>query len=107
MLGNLGSLYSIQAPGSVHFYAEAEKIYRRKLALEERLFGESNIRVSATLESLGEALYGESAYNEARQTFGRGLALQEATLGQSDPRTQAASKRYHVLVKKMRADAVK
>ena len=58
-----------------------------ELAIEEGIFGESDVRVSPTLEMLGEILYRERAYNEAGRLYGRGLALQQAVLGGSDPRT--------------------
>jgi tetratricopeptide (TPR) repeat protein len=102
VLQNLGSIYLQDAPRESQLYAKAERVFRRKLAIEEQLFGAGDIRLSATLEMLGEALYGERAYNDAGQTYGRGVALQVAAFGPSDPRTQAALKRQTVLAKKMR-----
>jgi tetratricopeptide (TPR) repeat protein len=100
VLANLGAVYFEE-----RLYSKAEVTYRRQLSIEERIFGLSDIRLSATLEMLGEILYRESAYSEAGQTYGRGLALQVAALGVYDPTTQAAEKRYRVLMKKVKAEA--
>ena len=102
VLQNLGTLYVTQAPRDTQYYAKAEQVYRRKLAVEEQVFGAGDIRISATLELLGEALYGEHAYQEAGRTYERGVALQVAAFGPADPRTQAALKRQSALTKKIR-----
>jgi tetratricopeptide (TPR) repeat protein len=104
VLGNLGGVLYTQARNSAQLYAKAEEVYRRKLAIEERVLGPSDIRVAATLEMLGEVLYGERAYNEAGRIYGRGVAIQQAAFGSADPKTQVAAKRYNALVKKMKAD---
>lgn len=103
-LGNLGFVYCNQARNGAQTYAKAEEVYRRKLAIEERMFGSSDPRVSTTLETLGEILYRERAYNEAGQIYGRGLAIQQAAFGPTDPKTRAAAKRYNAFVKKMKAN---
>ena len=97
VLRNLGTVYLAEGPREAQLYAKAERVFRRKLTIEEQLFGAGDIRLSATLEMLGEALYGERSYNDAGQTYGRGVALQVAAFGPSDPRTQAALKRQTVL----------
>jgi hypothetical protein len=102
VLGNLGRLYYTQARNSAQLYAKAEEAYRRKLAIEERMLGPSDVGVAATLEMLGEVLYRERAYNEAGRIYGRGLAIQQAAFGAGDPKTQAAAKRYVALAKKMK-----
>jgi hypothetical protein len=107
VLGNLGGIYYTQARNSAQLYARAEEVYRRKLAIEERMLGPSDVRVAATLEMLGEVLYRERAYNEAGRNYGRGLAIQQAAFGSGDPKTQAAAKRYNALVKKMKADSAR
>jgi len=104
VLDNLGRLLYSQARNSPQFYAKAEEVYRRELAIEERMLGPSDIHVAATLEMLGEVLYRERAYNEAGRIYGRGLAIQQATFGLGDPKTQAAAKRYSALVKKIKPD---
>jgi tetratricopeptide (TPR) repeat protein len=104
VLGNLGGVYFTQARNSAQLYAKAEEVYRRKLAIEERILGPSDLRMAATLEMLGEVLYCERAYNEAERIYGRGLAIQQAAFGPADPKTRAAAKRYSALVKKMKAD---
>ncbi|MGA3239005.1 MAG: tetratricopeptide repeat protein [Bryobacteraceae bacterium] len=104
VLGNLGGLYYAQARNRAQLYAKAEEVYRRKLAIEERMLGPSDTRVAATLAMLGEVLYRERAYNEAGRIYGRSLAIQQAAFGSQDPKTQAAAKRYNVLVKKMKVD---
>ncbi|MGO9258271.1 MAG: hypothetical protein ACLQU1_18440 [Bryobacteraceae bacterium] len=80
VLGNLGALYYSQARNSAQLYAKAEDVYRRKLAIEEGMFGLSDVRVSATLEMLGEILYRKRAYNKAGRVYGRGLAIQQPVL---------------------------
>jgi Tfp pilus assembly protein PilF len=103
-LGNLGGVYYNQARNNPQLYAKAEEFYRRKLAIEERTLGPSDVRIAGTLEILGEVLYRERAFNEAGRTYGRGLAIQKAAFGPADPKTQAAAKRYNALAKKMKAD---
>lgn len=105
VLRNLGTLYSNQASKSSAYYPMAEKIYRRELALEERAFGTADLRVSDTLERLGETLYHEHAYAEAGQVYGRGLALKQTALGPTHPKTILAARRYQVLAKKMKSAA--
>jgi hypothetical protein len=102
---NLGTVYMSDGARDTQLYAKAERAFRRTLAIEEQLFGIGDIRLSATLEMLGEALYGERSYNDAGQTYGRAVALQVAAFGPADPRTQAAVKRQTVLAKKMSRSA--
>ena len=104
VLANLGNLLYTQARTSAQLYAKAEEVYRRELAIEERMLGLSDVRVAATLEMLGEVLYRERAYNEAGRIYGRGLAIQQAAFGSADPKTQTAAKRYSALAKKMTAN---
>jgi tetratricopeptide (TPR) repeat protein len=106
-LGNLGVLYYDQARISTPFYAKAEEVYRRKLAIEERMFGPSDVRISPTLEMLGEVLYRERAYDEAGRLYSRGLAIQTSAFGSTDPKTRAAARRYDILAKKMKANAAR
>jgi tetratricopeptide (TPR) repeat protein len=103
VLGNLGSVYYVEARNSPTLYAKADDIYRRKLAIEERMLGPSDVHMAATLEMLGEVLYCERAYDDAGLVYGRGLAIQQAAFGPDDPKTKAAAKRYNTLVKKMSA----
>jgi tetratricopeptide (TPR) repeat protein len=107
VLGNLGSVLYTQARTSAQLYAKAEDAYRRKLAIEERMLGPSDVQVAATLEMLGEVLYRERAYDEAGRIYGRGLAIQQTEFGAADPKTQAAAKRYSALAKKMKVDAIR
>ena len=104
-LANLAGVYSLEARTMPAYLPKAEAIYRRELAVEEQLFGPSDLRVSGTLEQLGETLYRERAYDEAGAFYRRGLALQVAALGRADPRTQAASKRYQVMARKIGREA--
>jgi tetratricopeptide (TPR) repeat protein len=107
LLGNLGAVYYSEARNSPTLYAKADDVYRRKLAIEERMLGPSDVHMAATLEMLGEVLYCERAYDEAGRLYGRGLAIQQAAFGPADPKTQAAAKRYNALVKKMTANFAK
>jgi hypothetical protein len=107
VLGNLGAVYYEEARNNSTLYAKADEVYRRKLAIEERMLGPSDVHMAATLEMLGEVLYCERAYDEAGRVYGRGLAIQKAAFGPADPKTKAAAKRYSALVKKMTANLVK
>jgi tetratricopeptide (TPR) repeat protein len=107
VLGNLGAVYYDEARNSSTLYAKADEVYRRKLAIEERMLGPSDVHMVPTLEMLGEVLYCERAYDEAGRVYGRGLAIQQAAFGSADPKTKAAAKRYSVLVKKMTANLAK
>jgi tetratricopeptide (TPR) repeat protein len=103
VLENLGQLYLMVAARSGAYYAKAETVYRHKLAIEQQIFGDSDVRVSSSLEALGEVLYHQRTYNEAATVYHRGLTLQETILGESDPRTQAAEKRYRLIARKIKA----
>jgi len=107
VLGNLGKLYSLQAARGSEYHSKAEKVYRRKLEIEQELFGASDVRVSSTLEALGEILYRQRSYNEAAALYRRGLTLQQASFGETDPRTEAAEKRYRILAKKITGEVGK
>lgn len=107
VLGNLGALYYNEGRNNAQLYSKAESLYRRKLAIDELMFGLSDVRVAGTLEMLGEILYRERAYSEAGRTYGRGLAIQLAAFGPTDPKTQVAAKRYQTLAKKMKVDVAR
>jgi tetratricopeptide (TPR) repeat protein len=63
---------------------EAERNYRRALAIDLSLFGEKSAQTADTLNALATLLYAESRYDEARGYFKRALAIRKAVAGPKD-----------------------
>ncbi|MEI9970666.1 MAG: tetratricopeptide repeat protein [Ignavibacteriota bacterium] len=101
-LEELRHLLFLEASKNAALYQMAEQTFRRELAIEEQVFGTSDVRVSDTLERLGETLYREHSYAEAGWFYGRGLVLQQTALGPTHPKTLVAAKRYQELARKMK-----
>jgi tetratricopeptide (TPR) repeat protein len=106
-LNNLARLRGLQGN-----YAEAESLYKRALAAEEKNFGKDHPEIATTLMSLG-ALYrarGNSA--QAAETYRQAHLLLDRTVGARDPLTIESRARigdssggYQILVVRTKQEA--
>lgn len=79
-LSNLGALR--QAKGDA---PEAERLYRRALAIKERLLGSEHPDVAVTLNNLAVLFTSQVRYAEAEPLYRRALGIFDTTLGPSHP----------------------
>jgi tetratricopeptide (TPR) repeat protein len=75
-MGWLAELYRAQGR-----YAEAEPLFIRALAIEERALGPNHPQISSSLNNLALLYDTQSRYAEAEPLFRRALAIQEKALG--------------------------
>ncbi|MFC1597365.1 tetratricopeptide repeat protein [Planctomycetota bacterium] len=83
LAGNLNGLaivYRAQAK-----YAEAESLYRRALAIQEKALGPEHLYVGMTLNNLAGFFYVQGKYAEAEPLYRRTLAIYEKTWGPENP----------------------
>jgi tetratricopeptide (TPR) repeat protein len=66
-------------------YAEAEPLYRRALAIDEKALGLKHPDVATSLNNLAGLLYKQGKYVEAEPLYRRALAIGEKTLGPDHP----------------------
>jgi tetratricopeptide (TPR) repeat protein len=79
-LNNLGLLYYAQGR-----YQEAEPLYRRALALREKVLGPDHPDVATSLNNLAGLYDTQGRYKEAEPLYRRALALWEKVLGPEHP----------------------
>ena len=65
--------------------AEAEPLFRRALAIHEKVLGPDHPTVAANLNNLGAVYFSEGRYGEAEPLFRRALDIQERALGHDHP----------------------
>ncbi|MDB5805826.1 MAG: uncharacterized protein JWN73_3148 [Betaproteobacteria bacterium] len=68
---------------------EAEVLYRRALAIQEKQLGPNHPALAATLNNLGVLLAGRGLYPDAEAMHKRAIAIAEKSLGLSHPDTAA------------------
>jgi tetratricopeptide (TPR) repeat protein len=66
-------------------YVDAELLYKRSLAIREKVFGPNHPDVAISLNQLGVLYDTQSRYDDAEQLFKRSLAIREKTLGPNHP----------------------
>jgi eukaryotic-like serine/threonine-protein kinase len=81
LLGTVGELYDALGEPS-----KVEGIFRERLALQRKLWGEENLDVSESLNNLAIALEREGKYAEAEPLFRKALALRRKLLGNENLR---------------------
>ena len=82
-------------------YAEAEPLYQRALAIDERNHGADHYGVAADLNSLGALYRAWGKYAEAEPLQQRSLAIWEKALGPEHPNVATGLESYAVLLRKM------
>jgi tetratricopeptide (TPR) repeat protein len=66
-------------------YAQAEPLYQRALAIDERALGAEHPDTAASLNNLAVLYYDQAQYNDAEPLFRRALAIRESVLGPEHP----------------------
>ena len=79
-LNNLAIVYKAQGK-----YADAEGLYRRALAIREKVLGSSHADVAGTLSNLANVYSAQGKYADAEGLYRRALAIYEKALGASHP----------------------
>ena len=75
-LGNLGDLYNAKGD-----YNAAKKSFERLLALQEKQFGATAVKLAPTLDRLAVIYYRERNVTKAEDAYKRALALRESAFG--------------------------
>ncbi|MDA2935138.1 tetratricopeptide repeat protein, partial [Acidobacteria bacterium AH-259-D05] len=76
----LASLYHAQGK-----YAETEPLFRRSLAIGEKVLGPEHPNVATSLNNLAELYRAQGKYAEAEPLYQRALAIREKALGPEHP----------------------
>ncbi len=71
-------------------YSEAEPLYRRALAIREKVLGAEHPDTAASLNDLAAVLEARGRYGEAEPLHRRALAIDEKVLGAEHPNTAAS-----------------
>src|SRR5262249_42277990 len=79
-LNNLAALYKAQSR-----YADAEPVYKRALAIQEKTLGPDHPDVATSLNNLADLYEDQGRYAEAEPLFQRSLAIWEKELGPDRP----------------------
>lgn len=66
-------------------YADAEQLYKRSLAIDEKSLGPDHIEVASSLNNLAELYRTQGKYTEAEPLYKRALALREKILKLDHP----------------------
>ena len=80
VLNNLALALDAQAK-----YNEAEPLYKRALAINEKALGPNHPSVAVVLSNLGDLQRKEARYSEAELLYKRALAIDETALGPDHP----------------------
>ena len=78
-----GSVDDENAPDDAGRLATAEALYRRVLAVQEKIFGAANNRLVDVLQNLGEVQHAEGQRDQA-ESYGRALRIIEESFGKKD-----------------------
>jgi tetratricopeptide (TPR) repeat protein len=76
----------------------AEKHFRKAIAVEESLLGNSHPDVALSLNNLAVVLAGRGARAEALKTYRRALAVFETTVGKKHPHYRGCEKNLQGLI---------
>jgi tetratricopeptide (TPR) repeat protein len=68
-------------------YGGAKPLYRRALAIREKVLGAQHPDTATSLNNLAFLLYFKGDYNDAEPLFRRALAIAEQVLGHNHPNT--------------------
>ena len=99
-LNDLAELYRAQGK-----YAEAEPLFKRALANQEKVLGPKHRKVAPSLNGLALLYQAQGKYAEAEPFFRRVLAILEKALGPEHPDVATTLENYAVLLRKTNRDA--
>jgi tetratricopeptide (TPR) repeat protein len=68
-------------------YAEAEPLYERVLAINEKILGPEHPSVAMAINNLGSLYFSQAKYEKAEPLVKRALAIYEKALGPEHPNT--------------------
>ena len=94
-VNNLGSIYYLQGQ-----FAEVEPLYRRSLAIKEKILGPKHPSVAQSLNNLG-VIYRAQAEPLHKRT----LAIYEKVLGSAPPDVGTSLENYAFLLRKTQRNA--
>jgi tetratricopeptide (TPR) repeat protein len=66
-------------------YSEAEPLYKRSLAIQEKVLGPNHPNVATSLNNLAELYHTQGRYADAEPLYKRSLAIREKVLGPNHP----------------------
>jgi len=81
--------------------AEAEPLFRRALAIQERVLGPEHSDVATSLNDLAGLYCDRGQYVQAEPLYQRALSIQEKVLGSAHPDVATSLENYAVLLRKM------
>jgi tetratricopeptide (TPR) repeat protein len=81
-------------------YTEAEPLYRRALAIDEKVLGPDHPEVANTLNNLAVLLEARGDYTEAEPLYRRALAIDEKALRPNHPTTRLDQENLDRLLQK-------
>ncbi|CAN0337518.1 unnamed protein product, partial [Ectocarpus sp. 12 AP-2014] len=77
---SVGFLFNIQGK-----YTDAERLYERCQAIDEKCFGPEHPHVATTLNNRAELLRAQGKYDDAEPLYVRAIAIGEKALGPEHP----------------------
>ena len=96
---NLAELYRTRGN-----YAQAEPLYKRSLAIREKVLGPEHPNVASSLNNLALLYDNQSKYAEAEPLYRRALFVLTKALGPDHPNVATTLENYAVLLRKMDRD---
>jgi tetratricopeptide (TPR) repeat protein len=82
-------------------HEEAEPLYQRALAIDEKALGTKHLNVGRDLNNLALLYYSQGRYEEAKAMFQRALTITEKALGTEHPNVVIIKKNYALLLDEM------
>jgi tetratricopeptide (TPR) repeat protein len=79
--GELAGYYTAQSR-----YPEAEKLYQKRLELEEDALGRANPQLIPAVEDLARVNFAQMKFARAAELFARSLRIMEREYGEQDPK---------------------
>jgi tetratricopeptide (TPR) repeat protein len=95
-LNNLAALYYDQGK-----YEQAEPLYKRALAIDEKAYEPDHPDVATDLNNLANLYYNQGRYEQAEPLYQRALAICERALGPDHPKTVLIRENYDSLKEMM------
>jgi tetratricopeptide (TPR) repeat protein len=96
-LNNLANLYAEQGK-----FEQAEPLYQRALAIDEKVYGQDHPEVATDLRSLAILYEDQGKFEQAEPLYQRALAIREQVFGSDHPATIRVRKNYSDHLEKMK-----
>lgn len=82
-------------------YAEAEPLYKRSLAIDEKALGTKHPYVALDLNNLAGLYQAQGRYEKAEPLYKRSLAIKEKALGPEHPHVATSLETYAALLRQI------